>query len=43
MAILKEQTDFFIGNLLDEEIAKVIDLFHIKSPALEDLDRFFPR
>ena len=27
----------------DEEIAKVIDLFHIKNPTLEDLDRCFPR
>jgi acetyltransferase-like isoleucine patch superfamily enzyme len=29
-------------NLPDEEITKVIDLFHIKNPTLEDLNRFFP-
>ena len=28
-------------NLPDEEITKVIDLFHIKNPTLEDLERFF--
>lgn len=29
-------------NLPDEEITKVIDLFHIKNPSLEDINRFFP-
>lgn len=30
-------------NLPDEEITKRIDLFHIKSPSLEDINRFFPK
>lgn len=29
-------------NLPDEEITKRIDLFHIKNPTLEDINRFFP-
>lgn len=29
-------------NLSDEEITKVIDLFHIKNPSLEDINKFFP-
>ena len=29
-------------NLSDEEITKVIDLFHIKNPSIEDINRFFP-
>lgn len=29
-------------NLPDEEITKRIDLFHIKNPSLEDINRFFP-
>lgn len=28
-------------NLPDEEITKVIDLFHTKNPTLEDINRFF--
>ncbi len=28
-------------NLPDEEITKVIDLFHIKNPTLDDINRFF--
>ena len=30
-------------NLPDEEITRVIDLFHIKNPTLEDLNKFFPK
>lgn len=29
-------------NLPDNEITKVIDIFHIKNPTLEDLKRYFP-
>lgn len=29
-------------NLSDEEITKRIDLFHIKNPTIEDINRFFP-
>lgn len=29
-------------NLPDEEITKRIDLFHIKNPTLEDINRYFP-
>jgi acetyltransferase-like isoleucine patch superfamily enzyme len=29
-------------NLPDDEITKRIDLFHIKNPSLEDINRFFP-
>ena len=29
-------------NLPDEEITKRIDLFHIKNPTVEDINRFFP-
>lgn len=29
-------------NLPDEKITKVVDLFHIKNPSLEDINRFFP-
>lgn len=29
-------------NLPDEEITKRIELWHIKNPTLEDIDRFFP-
>ena len=29
-------------NLPDEEITKIIDLFHIKNPSIEDLEKFFP-
>ena len=29
-------------NLPDEEITKIIDLFHLKNPTLEDLNKFFP-
>ena len=29
-------------NLPDEEITKVIDLFHTKNPSLEDINRYFP-
>jgi len=29
-------------NLPDEEITKRIDLFHIKNPSLDDINRFFP-
>lgn len=30
-------------NLSDDEITKNIDLFHIKNPALDDINRFFPK
>ena len=30
-------------NLPDEKITEVVDLFHIKNPTLEDLNRFFPK
>lgn len=30
-------------NLPDDEITKVIDLFHKKNPTLEDLEKFFPK
>ena len=29
-------------NLPDDEITKVIDLFHIKNPSLEDINRYIP-
>lgn len=29
-------------NLSDEKITEVIELFHIKNPTLEDINRFFP-
>ncbi len=29
-------------NLPDEKITEVVDLFHIKNPTLEDINRFFP-
>lgn len=29
-------------NLEDNEISKVIDLFHIPNPSIEDLNKFFP-
>lgn len=29
-------------NLSDEEITKVIDLFHTPNPTLEELNRYFP-
>lgn len=29
-------------NLPDNKITKVIDIFHIKNPTLEDLKRYFP-
>lgn len=29
-------------NLPDEEITNVIDLFHVKNPTLEDINKFFP-
>lgn len=29
-------------NLSDEEITKVVDLFHIPNPSLDDINRFFP-
>lgn len=29
-------------NLPDEEISKVIDLFHIQNPSVEDINHFFP-
>lgn len=29
-------------NLPDEKITEVVDLFHIKNPSLEDLNRYFP-
>lgn len=30
-------------NLPDDEITKVIDLFHTKNPTLEDINRYFPQ
>jgi hypothetical protein len=30
-------------NLPDEEITKVIDLFHKPNPTIEDLNNFFPQ
>ena len=30
-------------NLPDEKITEVVDLFHIKNPTLEDINRFFPK
>lgn len=30
-------------NLPDERISEVVDLFHVANPAMEDLDRHFPR
>lgn len=29
-------------NLPDEKITEVVDLFHIKNPSLEDINRYFP-
>jgi len=29
-------------NLPDEKITEVVDLFHIKNPTLEDINRYFP-
>ncbi|MBO4403654.1 MAG: CatB-related O-acetyltransferase [Bacteroidales bacterium] len=30
-------------NLPDEKITEVVDLFHIKNPTLEDINRYFPK
>ena len=30
-------------NLPDEKITEVVDLFHIKNPSLEDINRYFPK
>lgn len=30
-------------NLPDEEITKVIDLFHIPNPTIEDINKYFPK
>lgn len=30
-------------NLTDDELTKVVDLFHIKNPTMEDIDKFFPK
>lgn len=30
-------------NLPDEEVIKVIDLFHTKNPTIEDLNKYYPR
>lgn len=30
-------------NLSDEEISRIIDLFHIKNPTLDDINHYFPK
>lgn len=29
-------------NLPDEEITKVVDLFHVENPSLEEINKYFP-
>lgn len=41
--IIKRFEEIQWWNLPNEEITKRIDLFHLKNPTLEDLNKFFPQ